>query len=185
LDERGQTEAQSTGRWLAQRLDHRQVPLIASPVRRAWQTAEVIAEAFKPPLTIRPENGIAETHVPDWQGQLADDIMANDPRWQEFYKGPADFRFPGGETGREVQARAVAAVEKLCREFEYGELILVSHAEPIRGIIAHYLGMNVNLYYRLRISCGSISCLSLPGQESNQRRPKAQLDFLNQTEHLS
>ena len=184
LDERGQADAQSTGQWLARRLDHGRVPLITSPILRARATAEAIAAAFDPPLTIRYEKGIADTRVPDWQGQLAENIIANDPRWQEFYKGPADFRYPGGETGREVQVRAVAVVEMLRAECEPGDIILVSHAEPIRGIIAHYLGLNVNLYYRLRVSCGSVSRLSLPDPKATKNLPKARLDFLNQTEHL-
>lgn len=184
LDERGQAEAAAVGRWLAQRGPARPAALISSPVLRARQTAEAIAAAFDRPLALRFEEDIAETRVTEWQGRLADDITASDPRWHEFHRGPADFRFPGGETGREVQIRAVALVEALRQEFPSGEVILVSHAEPLRGIIAHYLGMEANLYYRLRIDCGSISRLSLPDRERRDRlAPRARLDFLNWTDH--
>lgn len=151
---------------------------------RAYQTAEAIAAAWSPPLAIQAEAGIGETRLPDWEGRLVDDIVVNEPSWQEFYKGPADFRFPGGETGRELQQRVVAVVERLRSRFTDGEVILVSHADPLRGLIAHYLGMEANHYYRLRIDCGSISQLSLPDPASDHRLPQARLDFLNLTEHL-
>ena len=116
---------------------------------------------------------------------LADDIVKSDPAWQDFHRGPADFRFPGGETGREVQARAVTLVETLRETHPGDHVILVSHADPLRGIVAHYLGMNANFYYRLGIDCGSISRLSLPNRRQLDRpAPKARLDFLNLTNHL-
>lgn len=184
LDDRGWAEAKAAGGWLARQCRARPVALIASPVLRARQTAETVAGSFDQPLDIRLDAAIAETRVPEWQGRLAGEITAGDPRWHEFHHGPADFRFPGGETGREVQSRAVALVEALRGEFASGEVILVSHAEPLRGIIAHYLNMEANLYYRLRIDCGSISRLSLPDRERRDRpAPKARLDFMNWTEH--
>jgi broad specificity phosphatase PhoE len=184
LDARGRAEALAAGQWLAGHCQARPAAVIASPVRRAQQTAEAIAAAFDPPLPLRIEEGIAETRVAEWQGALARDIAANDPRWPEFYQGPADFLYPGGETGRTVQARAVALVEALKEQHPEGELILVSHAEPLRGIVAHYLGMEANHYYRLRIDCGSISRLSLRGHDPSRPSPPARLDSLNSTDHL-
>ena len=101
-----------------------------------------------------------------------------------FYQGPADFRFPGGETGREVQARVVKVVEALLERSHDGPAVLVAHADPLRALIAHYLGLDANNYYRLRIDCGSISRLSLYPPGSSRRVPLAQLDVLNLTEHL-
>lgn len=185
LDQRGQAEADATGRWLARCCRGRPLALVTSPVLRARQTAEAIAVTFAPPLEAALEPGIAETRLPAWEGRLARDIIANDPIWQDFYRGPADFRYPDGETGREVQARVVAAVLRLQERHEEGELILVAHADPLRGLIAHYLGMDANRYYRLRIQCGSISRLSLRRPESHGPGPPARLDFLNLTEHLA
>ena len=74
---------------------------------RASQTAEVISAAFAPSLPIEFDEGIGETRVTGWQGRLVDDIEANDPTWPQFFESPADFRFPAGETLREVQARVL------------------------------------------------------------------------------
>lgn len=179
LDTRGWAEAEAAGRWLASHCRNRPSALVSSPVLRARQTAEVIAEAFQPALPLELEEGISETKLPEWEGRLAKDIEANDSRWPRFYDGPADFRFPGGETIREVQGRVVAAVRSLRRRLGPSEVILVAHADPIRSLIAHHLGMDANHLYRLRVETGSISLLSLPDSYSTARFPRPRLEFLN------
>lgn len=184
LNGRGEIEARAAGQWLAGRLRQRPAVLLSSPVERAHQTASLIARAFDPPMPVELDPGLADTRVPEWEGRLVDDIVANDPAWADFYQGPADFRFPGGETGREVQARVVKVVEALLERSHDGPAVLVAHADPLRALIAHYLGLDANNYYRLRIDCGSISRLSLYPPGSSRRVPLAQLDVLNLTEHL-
>ena len=183
LDERGQTEAAVTARWLAQHCHDRPLALISSPVLRARQTAEVISAVFAPSLPIEFDEGIGDTRVTGWQGRLVDDIEANDPTWPQFSESPADFRFPAGETLREVQARVLTAVETLRRRFERGEVILVSHADPLRSLIAHFMQMDVAHLGRLHVETGSISCLSLPSAGSPESFSRPRLEFLNLTEH--
>jgi len=183
LDEQGQAQAEAAGRWLATHCRDQRPLLIASPVLRAAQTAQAIVAAFDPPLALQTEPRLGELRSPQWQGRLADDIVSSEPKWNDFHKGPADFRMPGGESGREAQTRVVAAVEDLRTRHPRGQAILVSHADPLRGLLAYYLGLEANLYYRLRIDCGSVSRLSLPHQPDLTRPvPKARLDFLNLTE---
>lgn len=184
LDERGQAEARAAGSWLAQRLSRRPKALLSSPVLRARQTAEAIATAFEPHLHVQLEPELGETRVAQWEGRLVEEIEGREAAWQEFFQAPADFRFPGGETGREVQARMVTAVEALHSGKSDQEFILVSHADPLRSLIAHYLGLEANNLYRLRVDCGSISCLRLRSGNSPRPAPAARLEFLNLTEHL-
>jgi probable phosphoglycerate mutase len=179
LDAQGQAEAEAAGRWLADHCRDRPSALVSSPVVRARQTAEAIARAFQPALTPQLEEAIAETRLPEWEGRMATDIEANDHRWPKFFDGPADFRFPGGETVREVQGRVVAAVDGLRRRPGRGEIILVAHADPIRSLIAYHLGMDANHLYRLRVETGSISLLTLPDPQSTSRFPRPRLEFLN------
>lgn len=184
LDDRGEAEAAAAGCWLASRCRERPLVMMSSPVLRARQTAEAIAVAFSPALAVEIDEGIGETRVTGWEGRLVDDIEANDPAWPDFFANPADFRFPNGETLREMQARVVATVEGLRRKFERGEAILVAHADPLRSLIAFYMDMEVAHLYRLRTETGSISSLSLPRLGSTERFARPRLDFLNLAEHL-
>lgn len=181
LDERGEREAGAAGRWLAAHCPEQPTALLSSPVLRARQTAETVAAAFSPALAVQIDPAFGETKLPQWQGRLLTDIEANEPTWPEFFRAPADFRFPGGETNRELQSRVVAAAEALRHRYVDGLVILVSHADPIRTLIAHYLGLNVALFYRLRIATGSISRLSLPAPNAQGRNVIPHLDFLNLT----
>jgi probable phosphoglycerate mutase len=179
LDERGWTEAAAAGRWLVAHCAERPAALIASPVLRARQTAEVIAAAFDPALAAELDPAIGETHLPQWQGRLVDDIEASEPTWPQFFKAPADYRYPGGETNREMQQRVVTGIQSIQQRYPAGVVILVAHADPIRCLIAHYMGMDTALFYRLRIETGSISRLGLPAPNTQDRFARPRLEFMN------
>lgn len=179
LDERGWAEAEAAGRWLATHCRERPAALISSPVLRACQTADAIAAAFDPALELHLDPAIGETHLTEWQGRLVADIEANEPTWPEFFRAPADYRYPGGETNRELQRRVVAAVEAIRRSYLAGMVILVTHADPIRSLIAHFLGLDVALFYRLRVETGSVSRVSLPALHAQEPLARPRLDFLN------
>lgn len=179
LDDRGREEAAAAGRWLATHCVERPVALIVSPVLRARQTAESVAAAFDPALAVELDPAIGETHLPQWQGQFVADIEANEPTWRDFFKAPADYRFPGGETNREMQQRVVAGVQAIRQRHPAGAVVLVAHADPIRCLIAHFLDLDVALFYRLRVETGSISRLSLPAPDTRERFARPRLDFLN------
>jgi probable phosphoglycerate mutase len=71
------------------------------------------------------------------------------------------FRFPEGETLEEVQRRAVATVEALAQRHGDDTVTAVSHADVIRVILAHYLGMPLDLVHRLAVGPASTSIVDL------------------------
>jgi probable phosphoglycerate mutase len=72
-------------------------------------------------------------------------------------------QFPGGETFRAVQARAVEAVEQITRAHPKDMVAAVSHGDVIKLVVAHYLGMPLDLFQRLVIGTGSLTLLRLGG----------------------
>jgi broad specificity phosphatase PhoE len=94
--------------------------------------------------------------------------------------GAPRFRFPQGETLDEVRIRAVGATEGLAGSLPAGAVaIVVSHADVIRVLLAHYLGMSLDLVHRLRVAPASVSVVELPSQGTplvsvvNQQAPGA------------
>lgn len=78
---------------------------------------------------------------------------------------------------REVQERAVSAVERaIDRAGLSGEdrLVVVSHADVIRAIVAHYLGLDLQTIRRMRIDHASVSGIGLQDRATD-------LLFLNYT----
>lgn len=63
----------------------------------------------------------------------------------------------------EVQARMLRQIECLQQQHERYMVAVVSHAEPIRTVIAHYAGIPLDLALRLEISPASVSAIRIDG----------------------
>jgi broad specificity phosphatase PhoE len=72
---------------------------------------------------------------------------------------PSDVRFPNGESLRETQARALAAIERLRTEHPKQVVAVVSHGDWIRLSVAHYSGVHIDLYRRINIDPASVSAI--------------------------
>jgi broad specificity phosphatase PhoE len=63
-----------------------------------------------------------------------------------------------------VQARAVEEIERMRLEYPRKAVCCVSHADVIKLIAAHYLGMHIDLFQRIDVGPASITTISV-GQE--------------------
>lgn len=132
--------------------------VIASPLERARETAEIIARGWGVPVRLDPR--LMDTDVGEWAGQKPDDISKTDPRWKEFVEHPT--APPAGvESLASVQARAVAVVEELRRDPSLGDtMVLVAHADIVKLILGHYSGVPIDATRFVHIANASLSALS-------------------------
>ncbi len=153
LSDAGRTQAQAAGERLAG------LPVAAvysSPLERCRQTAEAVAGPHG--LAVKEVPGLAEADYGDWTGQKIADLRSTD-LWRLVQVVPSAVRFPGGESVREMQSRAVAAVEEIVAGHP-GELVVaVSHADPIKALVAHFTGVHIDLFQRLFVSPASCTVL--------------------------
>ena len=70
---------------------------------------------------------------------------------------PSGFRFPNGESMLEIQARMVAALDRLQRGHAGETIAVFSHSDPIKLAVAFYVGMPLDLFQRLDVSPASIT----------------------------
>lgn len=143
---------------LAQRLAS--IPLhavFASPLERAQETAAPIAQAHE--LEVQTCPGIGELDFGEWTGRELKELSQG-PLWRLVQVRPSAVRFPGGESFLEASHRAVDQVEELAACHPEKTIALVSHADVIKTVVAHYLGMHLDLFQRLVISPASITVLS-------------------------
>lgn len=151
LNARGQAQAEALPGRLAR------VPLEAiysSPLERALETALPLATAKG--LKVRQRHGLIELNTGEWTGRSLR-ALARLKHWRVVQTAPSVARFPGGESLREAQARAVAELEALQEEHPKGAIAVVSHGDIIKLAIAHYAGLHIDLFQRLVIAPGSIS----------------------------
>lgn len=111
--------------------------LYSSDLQRACQTAEALSLASGLPLNLEPR--LREVHLGEWQGLLTDEIRT---RYAEAFErrsqDPMSIAPPGGETGLQVQQRALAAVEEILRRHPEETVGIVSHGFTLAVLRLHY-----------------------------------------------
>lgn len=124
--------------------------LYTSPLRRALQTAQILATALGVPLHLEPR--MMEIHQGDWQGRLRADIAARYPdlfrRWETE---PWQVTPPGGEHLSQVQTRVYAAVDDMLARYRGQRIGLVAHRIPIALLKARYQGMDSDVVRTLQL----------------------------------
>jgi broad specificity phosphatase PhoE len=128
LNDRGREQSRVLAAALA---DEGLRALYASPLSRARETAEIVAGQLGLELVLDPR--LMEADAGAWSGMLSADIIAADAdafvAWRAREPG---FRFPGGESVEEQNARVAAAL----REVGAGPLpaLVVTHGGAIRSV---------------------------------------------------
>jgi len=131
--------------------------IMCSPLVRAVQTADIIAGQFD--LEVARDPRLTDLNPGIWEGMAWADI-ADSPAYRKFIADPLTEAIPGGDSLISAQTRAVRSIEQALSDNPAGSCILiVSHAAPIRLLLAHYLGMHVANYHRLTVQPGSVSVL--------------------------
>jgi broad specificity phosphatase PhoE len=157
LNARGRREALALG----QRLSPLELAAVySSPLERAVETATPISESQG--LPIEPAPGMIEVDFGEWTGRSLAELDGL-PQWKAFNSFRSGTRIPGGECAAEVLARALAELQRIGREHpDAQELVaIVSHADVLRAVIAHFLGIPTDLYHRIELSPASVSVLAL------------------------
>ena len=144
---------------LSQRLAGRRIQAVyASPLERARETAEAVARPHGVP--VRVEDQLGEMRVGEWEG-LTFEELAPRPEWQRFNRARSTAPVPGGDMMIETQARMVRCLERLSALHQGETVAVVSHADPLRAALAHYLGIPLDLLQRFEISPASVSVVEM------------------------
>ena len=151
--------------------------LLSSPLPRAVETAERLAATLK--LEVGRDPRLTDFNCGSWEG-LAHAELAKRDDFRRFIASPLEVHIPGGEKLTDVRDRIVASVTQALTDNELGAgIAVVSHACPLRVLIAHYLGLDLASFHRLRLQPASVTALRF---ESAQGLPR--LLALNHTSDL-
>ena len=155
LDDAGRAEAFRLGEALAA---VSLAAVLSSPLERAQETAAAIA--VRHDLSVAVEPGLNEIDFGEWTGLDFAALHAS-PAWRAFngFRGTAPT--PGGETMHQVQARMLATVLRLEAAYRGAQIALVSHGDPIKSVLAHFLGAPLDLLRRIEIAPASRSIVAL------------------------
>ena len=160
LDDVGVTQARNMAERLA---GVRLSALVCGPLQRCRETADLlIADGRAPEVVI--DHRLTECDYGAWTGRRLAELSRH-RLWRVMRSHPAAVTFPGGESMRAVQARAVDAVREhdaLVSEAAGPRAIwaAVSHGDVIKAVVADALGMHLDLFQRLVVDPGSVTVLT-------------------------
>lgn len=129
--------------------------VLTSPLRRAWQTAELVAKATGAPLAVR--DGLIETDFGAWEGLTFTEARDRDPELHAAWLSSESIAPPDGESfaavGRRIEAERAALVD----EYAGATIVLVSHVTPIKMVLREALQGGPSILYRLHLDLAALS----------------------------
>jgi probable phosphoglycerate mutase len=138
----GEAQARATGLRLSRHA--RPSRLLASPLVRAWRTAELIGEACR--LEPQPAPEFVEVDVGSWEGLTSAEAAERFPdgfaRWAAGGTGWTD-----GESYAEMRDRVHAALSALVEQEAAAAppggwpIVIVTHGGPIRALVSAVAGL--------------------------------------------
>jgi len=176
LNQQGEREAALIARRLAQ-TGEAIAALYASPLRRAWQTAERIAEALN--LSPVPHDGLKEIHFGHISGITLDEFREGHPDLHQRWTDKMDlaFTFPGGEQRAQFFQRVGEAMEEIAERHPDQKIVVVSHGGSIRAGLVHYLPAQFSQWWTYELGNCSLTRLEV-------RDGQARLLALDDRAHL-
>ena len=179
LSVEGRAQVRATAEWLeplAERVD----AVVASPVRRTRESAEIVAEVLGRPLEEEP--GFAEMEFGAWDGLTFAEVAERDKAGLDAWLGSLDVPAGGGESFRAVEERVLAGLERVLAAHEGRTVVVVSHVTPIKTLVAHAVDAPLDAVFRMELSPASVTVLSFfpePGDEGGGTRRRASMRLYN------
>ena len=155
LNELGRRQAER----LVERLDGVRIDaIVSSPLERCRETAAPLAKARGRAVDVG--RAWIEVGYGEWTGRSISQLRRT-KLWRRVMFAPSNVRFPGGESLLEVQGRAVDATLDIAARHARGTVVVVSHADVIRLLVANVAGMHADHLQRLSIDTASITAVTI------------------------
>ncbi len=139
LTELGLMQAQCTAEYLK---DFQIDIAFASDIPRAYHTASIIAENHNIP--VYKNERLREICGGEWEQMKFEDIIAKYPERYGIWKNDlGNCTCPGGESIRHLQGRVLAAIEGIVKENAGKNILIGTHATPIRVLACNWFGKDI------------------------------------------
>ncbi|MDO5563551.1 MAG: histidine phosphatase family protein [Synergistaceae bacterium] len=180
------TELNKTGLLQADKLadrlaGHKFSRMISSPLKRAYVTAEKIADACGG-ISVETAAPLIEINHGSWEGRLAAEIQSE---WADIFSAwhdaPEKVTMPGdgGESLNDVLKRSAAFTNNAASNADDdADILLASHDAVIKVLLCHWLDAPLSSFWRFQIPNCSISVVEI------QRNKKPRLLLMGDAAHI-
>ena len=160
LSDEGREQIRVTADWLApiaEQID----AVVASPVRRTLESAEILAEVLGKQVDVEP--GFAEMEFGTWDGKTFMDVAEQHKAELDAWLGSLDVAPGGGESFRDVEKRVLDGLQRLLEAHAGRTVVVVSHVTPIKVMVGHAVTAPLDSVFRMELSPASVSVLAFYG----------------------
>jgi broad specificity phosphatase PhoE len=149
--------------------------IYSSPVKRAYQTAQIINEIHNAPIFLEP--GLVEMDQGDFEGLTFQELKTCEKDFlQRWMKDPAAVTMPNGESLAGLQKRAWSVVANIIDKTE--DALIVSHNFTIAAILCRIQNISLSQFRKVCVGTASKTVVSF-------QNGSASIDVLNDRTHLN
>jgi len=176
LSDDGRAQVRATADWLAP-IAEQVDTVIASPVRRTRESAEIVAEVLGRPLVEEP--GFAEMEFGIWDGMTFGEVAKAFPEGLDAWLGSLDVAPEGGESFRVVEQRVLAGLQRVLDAHAGRTVVVVSHVTPIKTLVAHAVNAPLDSVFRMELSPASVTVVSFFSGGADGTEPRTSMRLYN------
>jgi len=157
LTDEGRAQVRATGEWLqpmAPEID----ALVTSPVRRARESADILAGFLDRHVEV--EDGLAEMEFGTWEGLTYAEVGQKFPDELSAWLGDLEHTPGGGESLRTTEKRVLAGRDRLLASYAGKTVVAVTHVTPIKVLVADALGAPLEAVFRMELAAASVTVVS-------------------------
>ncbi|TYP56798.1 alpha-ribazole phosphatase [Thermosediminibacter litoriperuensis] len=159
LNEKGRQQAERLAKVLKRETFD---AVYSSDLERALETAEIIAAPRG--LRVISTKDLRELSFGEWEGHSYQELEEKYP--DEFHRwrcDPGENRPPGGESLKDLMERVSSFVKLAAKNHPEGNILIVTHAGPIRAILTAVLDLDFRYFWKFKVSNGSITVFEYDG----------------------
>jgi ribonuclease H / adenosylcobalamin/alpha-ribazole phosphatase len=153
------------------------VAVVHSPIARAQQTAQAIANRVSIPMVSNDD--LAEIGFGEWDGLTNEEMIAAFEEEYNAWRGSFDVAPPRGESLKDFDARVRRAFDSILERYSGQTVVVVAHVMPIRALLRLANDSSIAGFWRTNVGPASISIARYWGYEA------AEVVCSNSTAHLS
>jgi probable phosphoglycerate mutase len=150
--------------------------VLASPLRRTRETAEIVAAALGRPVTF--DDDLVELDFGELEGLTFEEARSRHPLAARRFLDDVTVAAPKGESIADVSARVARARRRILDRHGGRTVLVVSHVTPIKLLLAAGLGAADEVVHRVFLEAASLSSVAW----SSDGRTSVRL--VNDTSHL-
>jgi len=112
--------------------------IISSPLIRCANFSLALEQQYDTPLQF--DDRIKEIHFGAWEGNSAEEILANDSdALTRYWQDPTQHTPVEGETLKDFEARVLSFWQEIITEYHDEKILLITHGGVIRLLLCHIL----------------------------------------------